>query len=99
MDVDISAGALPFEEEMIRRAREVILGRRKIRIATPEDLVIMKMIAARPRDIADVEEMVAANPKLDRRRVRSFVRRFAELLEMPELAERLETLLSSKRRP
>lgn len=59
----------------------------------------MKMIASRPRDIADIEEMVAANPKLDRRRVRSYVKLFSEILEMPELSDRLETLLARKRRP
>ncbi len=99
IDVDISAGALPFEEEAIRRARDVVFGRRKIRVATPEDLIIMKMIASRPRDVADVEEIVAANPKLDRRRVRSFVMQFADLLEMPELVDRLEALLGKRRRP
>lgn len=99
VDVDISVGALPFEEESIRRAREVLIGRRMIRVATPEDLIIMKMIASRPRDIADVEEIVAANPKLNRRRVRSYVKLFADVLEMPELSERLETLLARKRRP
>ncbi len=99
VDVDISAGTLPFEEQSIQRAREVVLGRRRIRVATPEDLIIMKAIASRPRDIADVEEMVAANPKLDRRRVRSYVRLFSEVLEMPELFDRLETLLARKRRP
>jgi predicted nucleotidyltransferase len=98
VDVDISAGALPFEEETIRRAREVIFGRGKIRVATPEDLIVMKLVASRPRDIADVEEMIAANPNLDRRRVRRIVRQFSKLLDMPEMLERLEALLGKRRR-
>jgi hypothetical protein len=96
--VDLSVGALPFEEAAVQRARRILVEDRRIPVATPEDLIIMKMVASRSRDIADIEGVIAANPKLDRRRVRSVVRQFSEVLEMPEMLERLEALLGKRRR-
>lgn len=39
INVDLSCGVLPFENELILRAREVTIGVLKIRIASPEDLI------------------------------------------------------------
>lgn len=94
----ISAGALPFEKDSIRRAHVVSIEGTKVPIASPEDLIVMKILASRPRDLGDIEGILATNPKLDRRRVRRLVRQFSEVLEMPELNERLAALLSDRRR-
>ncbi|MDQ3010498.1 MAG: nucleotidyltransferase [Acidobacteriota bacterium] len=93
INIDLSCGVLPFEEEMILRARPLTIGSLKIKVATPEDLVIMKAVAHRPRDIADIEAILNIEPTLDLERVRRWVSQFAEALEMPELLEDLEKLL------
>lgn len=98
VEIDISAGALPFEKDSIRRAQIVSVRGTKVPVASPEDLIVMKILASRPRDLGDIEGILATNPKLDRRRVRRLVRQFAEVLEMPELSERLETILSGRHR-
>lgn len=98
VDVDLSLGALPFEEEVIERSTEVDVGRLLIRIATAEDLVIMKAVAGRARDFADIEGIVAVRHDLDVERIRHWVREFASVLEMPEIHERLEALLKGRRR-
>lgn len=97
IDVDISLGALPFEEEAISRATERKVGRLRVPLPTPEDLVIMKAIAHRPRDAADIEGLLDAHPDLDATRVRRWVGEFAEALDAPELLTDLESLL--ERRP
>lgn len=97
VDVDISLGALPFEEEMIARARMISLEQTDIPIPTPEDLIIMKAIAARPVDLVDITHLIDAHPKLDWRRIRRWVRDFAGVLERPELLEQLETLRRKRR--
>ncbi len=61
ISVDVVLGALPFEEQMIRRARPTAVGPIRIPLPTPEDLVIMK-VAERPRDIADIESIVNTHP-------------------------------------
>ncbi len=87
-DIDISMGVLPFEQEVI--ARSVIYeidDALKIRLPTPEDLIIMKAIAHRPKDLLDIQGIIQSHPNLDRQRIQNWVAQFAELLEMPELWE------------
>jgi predicted nucleotidyltransferase len=98
VEIDISAGALPFEKDSIRRAHLVSIEGTKVPVASPEDLIVMKILASRPRDLGDIEGILATNPKLDRRRVRRLVRQFSEVLEMPELIDRLEELFGRRRR-
>jgi hypothetical protein len=44
IDVDISLGALPFEQEMIERAIEFTTPELTVKVATPEDLIITKAV-------------------------------------------------------
>lgn len=85
LDADLSFAALPFEEEAIARAVRMDLGGLRLPLPTPEDLLVMKAVAHRPRDLLDAEAILEAHPRLDRRRVRSWVKRFAEVLEAPEI--------------
>jgi len=96
INVDISFGALPFEEEAVRRAEWVDVGGVRIPLPPPEDLMIMKAIARRPRDIADIESILDANPGMNLERVRMWVREFSSTLEMPEILNDLEAILSRK---
>ena len=97
INVDLSLGQLPFEQEMLQRAEPRDVGGIEIPLPTPEDLIITKAVAHRPRDMADIEGILDVNPKVDRRRIRRWMRQFAEALEMPELLDDLEELLA--RRP
>jgi hypothetical protein len=95
IDVDIAFAALPFEQDALARAHSIQLRDLRIPVPTPEDLVIMKAVAHRPRDLADVEGVIAAHPKLDRRRIRKYLREFAALLERPELLDDIENLFAA----
>ena len=83
--VDISLGVLPFEKEVIDRAVIRKAGKVSVSLASPEDLIILKAVAHRPVDLFDIQMIVAANPELDKARIESWVRQFAEALDMPEL--------------
>lgn len=98
IDVDVALASLPFERDAIARARPTTVGGVTVPLVTPEDLVILKAVAGRPRDLVDIEAVLAATPKLDRRRVRRWVRAFADALEMPEVASAVERLLRPPRR-
>jgi hypothetical protein len=93
VDVDISLGVLPFEREMIAGARWRDLAGVLVPLPAPEDLVVMKAVAGRARDIADIEDVVAINPDLDRSRIRQIVAQFAEALDDPEMVAKLDTAL------
>lgn len=87
-DIDISLGILPFEQEVVERSivHEVDAAL-KIRLPTPEDLIIMKAVAHRPKDLLDIQGIVQSQPQLDRDRIHYWVTQFADLLDRPELWE------------
>ena len=64
----------------------------------PEDLIVLKAVARRPQDLADIEAILAAQPRLNLRRVQRWVREFSEALSMPEILRDLEALLSQSRK-
>lgn len=96
IDVDISFGGLPFEQETLQRSIVVSLGDMSVPIPSPEDLIIMKAVAHRPRDIADIEGIVDAHPDLDGKRIRTWLSQFAELLDAPEILSGIESVLKYK---
>lgn len=98
IDLDVSLGALPFEEEMIARACRRRIHGLLIPLPTPEDLIVMKAIAHRPRDVADIESVLEANPAIDVTRTLGIVRDFATALDAPDLVSDLERLLSARKR-
>lgn len=87
IDVDISFGALPFEEECIERAVNLNFSGIMVRVPSPEDLIIMKAVAHRPRDLSDIESLIEVNPKLNFKYIRKWLAEFAAILEMPEILD------------
>lgn len=85
INVDISLGILPFEIEAVERSLVHKIGPLAIRLPTPEDLIILKAVAHRPKDLMDIPAIIANYPDLDRKRIKYWVQEFAQVLEMPEL--------------
>lgn len=79
--VDISLGGLPFEQEMLSRAKTTtILAHVDFRTARPEDVIVMKSIAGRPIDLKDIEGIIAGQGKsLDLQYIRHWLTDLAEL--------------------
>ncbi len=95
IDIDISFGQLPFEKESIRRKTFHTLETLTIPLPTPEDLIIMKMVAHRPQDMIDVETILQAYPKLDRKRIQKWVKDFSEVLENPDILNDLKKMMKA----
>lgn len=98
IDLDLVFGSLPFEKEAAIRAKWVDLGGVAIPLSSPEDLIVMKAVAHRPRDLEDIAAILAAQPALNVRRVRRWLREFSGALAMPEILNDLEALLSQRRK-
>lgn len=96
IDADITFGALAFEQEAIERATRIDIAGVSVPLATPEDLIVMKAVAHRARDIADIESLLDAHPTLDYERIRRWVREFSTVLQSPPLLDYLERLLANK---
>jgi hypothetical protein len=92
INVDISLGNLPFETEMIERGQEISVGSLHVRLPTPEDLIIMKAVAHRSKDMADIQAMAAIHPNLDKERIKFWVEQFGTALELPNLWSETEKL-------
>jgi predicted nucleotidyltransferase len=92
-DIDLSLGILPFEVEMVERSTMVDVGAIKLRLPTPEDLIIMKAVAHRPKDMSDIQAIAASHPDLDKERIRSWLEQFGEALDLPGLWEEIARLL------
>jgi hypothetical protein len=84
-DIDLSLGILPFEVEMVERSSMVEIGSLKLRLPTPEDLIIMKAIAHRPKDMEDIQAIAKSNPNLDKERIHFWVKQFGDALDWPGL--------------
>jgi predicted nucleotidyltransferase len=97
IDIDISLGALPFEDEVIDRSTWIDIGGLRLRVASAEDIIIMKAVARRPRNMMDIENIIQATSDLDVDRIRRWVREFSSVLDMPEIHDDVEKLL--KHRP
>jgi predicted nucleotidyltransferase len=95
-DIDISLGILPFEEEVVERGSIQSFGNLAIRLPTPEDLIIMKAVAHRPKDLEDIRMIVQSQAHLDTKRIKHWVLSFGEILDQPSLWEQIEPLLKSE---
>jgi hypothetical protein len=96
-NIDISLGVLPFEEEVIERSsiREFD-DSLQVRVPTPEDLIIMKAIAHRPKDLEDIRTLAAKYTDLDMARIKFWIKDFAAVLETPELWGQIEKILQQQ---
>lgn len=61
--VDWLKPVLPAFEHILARARWEKVGDRPIRVADAEGLLLLKLIAFRPRDQEDIKGILAANPR------------------------------------
>jgi hypothetical protein len=95
IDIDVSLGALPFEERSVERSSlwdvKSVLG---LRTCSAEDLVVHKVFAGRDRDWDDVRGILARqHGTLNFTLVREELLPLLELNETPEALERFDRLV------
>lgn len=64
--VDLLVAKTDFEREALRRATPVVVGERAVPVATPEDLIVYKLLADRPRDRDDIRAIVRTQTRAGR---------------------------------
>ena len=98
VEVDISLAALPFEEEAIAHRRVVDVGGIRMAIPRVDDLLVYKMVASRPQDLRDVEELLLRYvDTVDLSRIRGLVGEFAAVLDRPEMVSSFDQLVTLAR--
>lgn len=82
VQVDLSLAWLPFEEHALERSLSVAFHGVTIRICHPEDIVVYKLVAARPLGLEDARQLTLLHHHtIDRRRASEALREFDEVLE------------------
>jgi hypothetical protein len=75
--VDLLFATTPFEIEALGRRRPLRVLGVELPVASPEDLVVFKLIAGRPQDLADADALYRLHgDELDLDRVRRWCRDF-----------------------
>ena len=65
IDVDITFGELPFERAAVANCENHDIGGVRVRLPRVQDLLVMKAIARRPKDVQDLQGLLAAHPEVD----------------------------------
>ena len=63
--LDLTLGDSPFDKSALARRKQVELFDRKVWVASPEDLLIYKLVSWRDRDVMDVNAIVKRQKSLD----------------------------------
>jgi len=99
MRVDVAAALSSFERLAIKRSKRLSYAKIKLNVCTIEDLIIMKLVAARPKDIGDLQVLVPKNrQKLDVRYLRARAKEFIDV-ERSDVPEKLEEYLKAAKTP
>lgn len=94
--VDFVVGETFFDASAFRRKKKVILAGKDIFIASPEDLILYKLISKRHIDLADIERIIFANKKtLDTKYLTTMADRLSKELGMPHIKKLLRDFLKS----
>ncbi|MBU1163057.1 MAG: nucleotidyltransferase, partial [Proteobacteria bacterium] len=91
--VDFIFSLTPYETEAIKRAKKIKIMDREVNFASPEDLIIHKIFAGRPRDIEDVRTVLLKNPDIDVRYVRKWLKEFDLFSEKKEFLKTFEEVI------
>jgi Nucleotidyl transferase AbiEii toxin, Type IV TA system len=89
--VDVVLGGPGLEELFAQRARPMDVGGVSVPVVTAEDLIAMKILAGRPKDIEDVVAILTVQAShLDLRQVRETVATVEQALDQSDLSPLLE---------
>lgn len=82
IEVDLSIAWIPWETDAFTRAEEVDFAGVRIRIPAPEDQLVYKLVASRPKDLEDARTLAQLHARrIDFSRVRRVLGEFCEALE------------------
>lgn len=94
--IDINQGRLPFESLAAGKAKIKRHGGISIPMPTPEDLIVMKAVAHRPKDLEDIRGIVESQSRLNTAYIQKHVQDFGRALDMPELWEDISQLFKMR---
>lgn len=91
--VDFIFSFTTYEIEAIKRARKITIMGQEVCFASPEDVIIHKIFAGRPRDIEDVRSIILKNSDMDIQYIRSWLKEFDQSSGEKEFLKTFEEVL------
>ena len=91
--VDFIFSLTPYETEAINRSKKIKILNQEVNFASPEDLIIHKIFAGRPRDIEDVRTVLLKNPDIDVQYIRKWLKEFDLFSEKKEFLKTFEEVI------
>ena len=91
--VDFIFSYTPYETGAIKRAKKVKIMGQEVNFASPEDLIIHKIFAGRPRDIEDVRTVLLKNPDINLQYLRGWLKEFDESSEEKDFLKTFEGIV------
>ncbi len=96
--VDVVLAGPGLEEEFLDRSLRVKIGHREIPVISPEDLVVTKILAGRPKDLEDVRGIIATRGReLQIEQIRATLATLEAALAQSDLLPLLEKQLGAVR--
>jgi hypothetical protein len=93
MPLDVVLAGSGLEDEFLERARPTDLGGTRVPLIDPEDLIIAKVLAGRPKDVDDARGVWRLHGStLDAERIRRILRLLEEALDQGDLLSRFESI-------
>lgn len=81
--LDLVFSFSPYERQAMDRVRRIKILDQEVCFASPEDLIIHKMVAGRPRDLEDVRVVQNKNQTMDRAYIEKWLKDFEATLDRP----------------
>ena len=81
--LDLIFSFSPYERQAMDRVRRITFLGKEVCFASPEDLVIHKVVAGRSRDLEDVRVVQLKNPGMDRVYIEKWLKDFEKTLDRP----------------
>ncbi len=93
--VDFIFSYTPYERGAIQRAKIVTVSGKKLVFASPEDLIVHKIFAGRPRDLEDVRIILIKNADIDIEYIRKWLKAFDDASDTKEFLKNFEEILKA----
>jgi hypothetical protein len=98
LPIDVVLAGPGIEDEFFASARLVEVGGREVPVACVEDLVVMKTLSGRGKDVDDIHALLVAHPECDEARIRRLLGLLEGALDQRDLLPAFDAALARARR-
>ena len=93
--VDFIFSFTPYEQEAIKRSRKITMMGQEVSFASPEDVIIHKIFAGRPRDIEDARTIILKNPDIDTKYIKNWLKEFDASSDKKDFLKTFEEIVKN----